>query len=116
MLRNEIERKVELDVYLPDENLAFEYQGQQHYSDIYALGHRWYQKQKDEEKRRICKDKGITLIEVPYWWDNTKSSLVATIHKFRPDLLPTSERGTPIPNEPPKGFPKGTFGPDYHFY
>ncbi len=30
---------------------------------------------------------GITLIEVPFWWDQTYESIAATIHTIRPDLL-----------------------------
>src|SRR5690242_911942 len=30
---------------------------------------------------------GITLVEVPYWWDKTKESLAATIQQHRTDLL-----------------------------
>lgn len=30
---------------------------------------------RDAEKRRLCKEIGITLIEVPFWWDGTLSSL-----------------------------------------
>jgi hypothetical protein len=26
------------------------------------------------------------LIEVPYWWDEKDSSLMATIYRFRPDI------------------------------
>lgn len=37
--------------------------------------------QRDTEKKRACNDIGITLIEIPYWWDETISSLAATIKK-----------------------------------
>jgi hypothetical protein len=30
---------------------------------------------------------GITLIQIPFWWDKTKTSLVATIRALRPDLI-----------------------------
>jgi hypothetical protein len=78
---------MELDIFLPKERLAFEYQGEHHYQDIYSLGSGWNQKERDEEKRKICKEKKITLIEIPYWWDKQISSLAATIYKERNDLL-----------------------------
>ena len=47
---------MELDVYIEDLKLAFEYQGQQHYTPIYAFGTNLYEQQsRDEEKRRACK-------------------------------------------------------------
>src|SRR4051812_44330056 len=70
-------RRMELDIYLPKEKLAFEYQGESHYLDIYALGNRWRQRQRDEEKRNACTSRGITLIEIPYWWDFEIPSLIA---------------------------------------
>lgn len=102
LIRNDTNRVIELDVYLPNERLAFEYQGEHHYHDIYAIGGKWGQKQQDEEKRRKCAEKDITLIEIPYWWNHTKSSLIATIHKYRPDLISSSivGDGTPIENKP----------------
>ena len=101
-----------MDVYLPNERLAFEYQGEQHYHDIYALGNLWIQKERDKEKRKICEEQGITLIEIPYWWDFKKESLIATIHSHRPDLISSigvGEYDQPIPNEPSKDIriPKG---------
>jgi hypothetical protein len=62
---------MELDVYLPSLSLAFEYQGIQHYEDKFYFGtaSREYS-QRDKEKRAACKEIGITLIEVPYWWDS----------------------------------------------
>lgn len=98
---------MELDVYLPKHNLAFEYQGEHHFLDIYALGHRWRQKQRDMEKKKLCQEKGITLIEIPYWWDFSKSSLMATIHHHRSDLVPKPGAGVPIPPNRPGGLPNG---------
>jgi hypothetical protein len=94
------ENRLELDIYLPKERLALEYHGQQHYYDVYALGHRWHQKQRDEEKRLACKSLGITLLEIPYWWDFQKASLVATIHQQRSDLVLPEGDAKPIPSEP----------------
>jgi hypothetical protein len=80
-LRSDSNKPMELDVFLPRERLAFEYQGQVHFEDIYSLGILWKQKEVDARKRGLCKEKGITLIEVPYWWDRGKESLAATIQK-----------------------------------
>lgn len=55
---------------------------------------------RDEEKRIACEAEGITLIEVPYWWDGNVASLMATIKSARPDLLtdfPLPPGAQPIP-------------------
>lgn len=61
---------LELDCYNHDLRLACEYQGEQHYKfnkffhrnkDDFMNG-----KYRDDMKRRICRDNGVILIEVPY--------------------------------------------------
>jgi hypothetical protein len=100
LLRYESGLPMELDIFLPKEQLAFEYQGEHHFHDVYHLGTPWHhRRQKDKEKRIACREKEITLIEVPYWWNKETSSLASTIHKQREDLIFSSiNESQPIPS------------------
>jgi hypothetical protein len=60
--------RLELDGYCKELNLAFEYQGRQHFNkNEFFHKKRSFDEQKknDEIKRKICKAKGITLVEIP---------------------------------------------------
>lgn len=57
------------DFYLPDNNVAIEYQGKQHYAPIdYFGGQKQFeiQQKHDNMKREYCKNNGIKLLEIPY--------------------------------------------------
>jgi hypothetical protein len=41
---------------------------------------------RDFNKKAACKEIGITLIEVPYWWDCNVPTLISTIRRYRPDI------------------------------
>jgi len=85
-------RKMSLDVYLPEKNVAFEYQGYFHYFqdvNLPSYGPLADQKTKDAEKETACERAGITLFIVPFWWDCTKESLVQLVRKVKPDLIST---------------------------
>ena len=61
---------LELDCYNDDLKIAVEYSGRQHY-EYTPYFHKnkeafYNQKYRDELKKRMCKDNGIILIEVPY--------------------------------------------------
>ena len=68
--------------------------------------------QKDISKQILCKEKsksiivfelifiGITLIEVPYWWNKKHQNLAVTIYNQRPDLFSEKPQGSPIPLVP----------------
>jgi len=75
-----------LDIYVPTFNLAFEYQGHHHYHDSKLFGGCMSHQQRDYEKHHLSGSHGITLIEVPYWWQRDKDSLATTLHKYRPDI------------------------------
>jgi len=70
MLNFETKRKLELDGYCEELNLAFEYQGIQHFKKMF-----WHkyehtlekQKERDKLKRKLCAENNVRLIEVPYW-------------------------------------------------
>ena len=71
-------RLMELDIYIPERNLAFEYQGEQHfhawslYSSKATLRR---QKVRDSKKRLACLNATppIKLIEIDYKWDASEA-------------------------------------------
>lgn len=72
-LRNEVTggmHNLEIDCYNNDLKLGVEYNGVQHYkySEFFHKNKEAFlnQKYRDDMKRRICKESGLTLIEVPY--------------------------------------------------
>ena len=75
---------VQFDVFILSKKIAFEYHGKQHYEDIpSAFAPLEMYQFRDEEKEKICKQFGIQLIVIPYWWDNHIDSLTKTIqNKF----------------------------------
>jgi hypothetical protein len=78
---------LELDCFDRDLGLAVEYNGRQHMEYI-PFFHKnkeafYNQKYRDELKRRMCKDNGIILIEVPYTVknENIESFLINELKK-----------------------------------
>ena len=83
LLTNDGSKPLDFDIFIPSLNLAFEYQGLQHYTAVRSLNaHRHAQAQaRDQIKLELCRKEGITLVVIPYWWDKLTISLHATIHE-----------------------------------
>jgi len=76
---------IELDIWIPKWKLAFEYHGMQHFREAFNKDI-VQQKNRDVMRRKACSDIGITLIEIPYWWDLKEESVLATLLQSRNDL------------------------------
>ena len=88
LLYSNTQRAMQLDVYVPSLKLALEYHGIQHYAtgDDHYYGDVNVRMGQDEEKVQRCNEHGISLVAVPFWWDQTRPSLIPTILERRPDL------------------------------
>lgn len=61
------QRALELDGYASSVQLAFEYQGRQHYQSVTHYKHDLAKRSRyDEIKRQRCRERGIALVEVPH--------------------------------------------------
>jgi len=76
-----------LDIYLPDLNLAFEYQGAQHYEQLDVYGDVKQRMSRDSDKADRCAALGISLVAIPHWWDKQRPQLLAALLALRPDLF-----------------------------
>ena len=72
---------LEYDLFIPALNMAFEYQGEQHYDDIIS-GFSMLEVYQSRDKRKdlISSQHSINLIIVPFWWDQSIPSLLSTIN------------------------------------
>ncbi len=80
-----------VQIFIPELSLAFEYNGEHHYTAVSVYGDWRVTQQRDQYKELSCKLNGITLIIVPFWWSKTKESIAGTVHSIRPDIeLPST--------------------------
>eukprot|EP01114_Cavostelium_apophysatum_P009868 TRINITY_DN23180_c0_g1_i1.p1 TRINITY_DN23180_c0_g1~~TRINITY_DN23180_c0_g1_i1.p1 ORF type:complete len:370 (+),score=65.36 TRINITY_DN23180_c0_g1_i1:1430-2539(+) len=94
------EGNYELDIAIPSLKIAFEYQGVQHYTQSSTMFDPVAPRiARDKVKERLCEEAGITLVQIPFWWDSNIKSLQATIYSKRPDLVSNPGDGVlPIPS------------------
>lgn len=82
-VNNDTKNNLQLDGYNKELNLAFEYQGEQHYYYKYMIAknsiekYKAFKKQKERDlfKEQFCKNKGIGLIQVKYFDKNLKTDI-----------------------------------------
>ena len=74
-----------LDIYLPELKLAIEHQGEQHYRPIEAFGGTaafTRTQERDQRKRELCKQHGVTVVDVRYDAPLTIPSLRARLRRW----------------------------------
>jgi len=88
---------LELDIFLPQLDLALEFHGEQHFHEISSAGFGSLAPQQiwDHEKIKLCLENSIKLIIIPYWWNNQTDSLIATIFHEYPVVLANQDINFP---------------------
>ena len=78
--------KFEIDIYIPSKKIGIEYQGEQHFRRSWKFNNPIKKfkrlQERDKEKRIICKEEGITLLEVLYTWKGDKYSIEKMLSKY----------------------------------
>ncbi|MCU7380465.1 hypothetical protein OBO34_19315 [Clostridiales Family XIII bacterium ASD5510] len=76
---------LELDIYIHEKRLAFEYQGIQHFQPVQHWGGQCQleiQQEHDKRKADICKNRGITLIAINYDEQLTEENVKSIIDSY----------------------------------
>ncbi|MFD1745032.1 hypothetical protein ACFSE1_06100 [Rhizobium helianthi] len=74
-----------LDVFIPTLNLALEHQGEQHYRPVSAFGGEEALKratERDEIKRRLCRENGVHLVEIGFDEPLTAATLRTRLRRY----------------------------------
>ena len=81
--RKETGKTLELDIFIPKLKLAIEYNGKQHYFDVYNNPKDFLKvKQRDKIKKDRCKKNGIKLIIIKYnEWDGFPQTFIDILKK-----------------------------------
>ena len=80
-----------LDIYIPSLSIAIEYQGKQHYEPIEYFGGAEsfeYRVELDSQKRMLCADNNITLIELPYSFMVNAANLLFVLQEHGVERFP----------------------------
>eukprot|EP00026_Physarum_polycephalum_P001243 Phypoly_transcript_01244.p1 GENE.Phypoly_transcript_01244~~Phypoly_transcript_01244.p1 ORF type:complete len:1086 (+),score=113.52 Phypoly_transcript_01244:74-3331(+) len=94
---------LELDLWIPDLNLCFEFQDAYHYAATWKSPITLESIHKtDSIKHNKVRIKNDTLVYVPCWWDGEAESLAATIGFHRPEIVHSLDYyASSIPINPP---------------
>eukprot|EP00026_Physarum_polycephalum_P000469 Phypoly_transcript_00470.p1 GENE.Phypoly_transcript_00470~~Phypoly_transcript_00470.p1 ORF type:complete len:781 (-),score=102.87 Phypoly_transcript_00470:244-2586(-) len=96
--------QLELDVWLPEQNICFEFQDPYHYVTSWYYQQSVKQQQyQDNEKWNVVRNTGLRLVVIPCWWDGSLKRLMATIHFYCPELFPPV-KSREIQLNPPRKF------------
>src|SRR3954464_791915 len=78
-----------LDIYLPDLNLAIEYQGQQHFQAVALFGGEQGTRraaERDALKQKLCQENGVTLIHVLHSDALTLPAIRRRLQRYLPQI------------------------------
>lgn len=87
---------LKFDAFDIDNNIAFEYNGEQHYRpvDFAGKGEEWAKKEfekttrRDNAKIEYCKNNGIPIVIIPYWEkDNMESYILNELNKLKKNTI-----------------------------
>lgn len=74
--------KMQLDIYLPELNLAIEYQGEHHFLPIVGEEKLTQSKDRDQQKRVACALYNIKLLEIDYNWNGDYRTVLKLLKDY----------------------------------
>ena len=89
-----------LDVFLPSQNIAIEYQGKQHYEVVdHFGGEQAFERtiERDERKRRLCFEHGVVLLEWAYTLAVEENNVLTFLEENNIRLIPKKDNDNGVP-------------------